>query len=527
MNNYRQDLAAYLYAYLLTFKITRIMKKLLWLLSPVFLISCQETYVDAPAPHVETQTVTTRSYTIPPDTALSRLKSFLAANVKNTRNGEIPEIEEIYPVVLSTPTTRTVTTAGRKPDTTLYVANYTANSGFAIITADSRIEDEIIAVIEDGNLPAEVMNEALQEMGLTSRPIDPDYPTTGPEMITISGQKEINPNTFSLYTPTRKDSLVGNYTKPISLNNYEANNTTEDSNCFIEKYISTICLDYAIRSKKEVENKTNDDKFHDQVTNNPLITTDPDVSPYTYNTYYEDWTITEQVQPLLSPFEKWTQGFPFNNLLPAGKKTGCVPLAIAKIMTFFKTPQNFIANGYKINWEALTANHLSAIGSKSAAYLLKNITNGTKALMFSGGTFTFPCEAIEYMKGKGFPQAKRHRYTYTLCMNQLKEGKPLLIYAIPKYWDITKSHCWNIDGYKIQYRNKVTECYDGTKLISTRKEKKELEMLHCDMGWGGKCNGYYVSGVFKPYFENTEFDNPDANNTGGWYYVRYMRLIAY
>lgn len=42
------------------------MKKLLWLLSPVFLISCQETYVDAPAPHVETQTVTTRSYTIPP-----------------------------------------------------------------------------------------------------------------------------------------------------------------------------------------------------------------------------------------------------------------------------------------------------------------------------------------------------------------------------------------------------------------------------------------------------------------------------
>lgn len=89
MNNYRQDLAAYLYAYLLTFKITRIMKKLLWLLSPVFLISCQETYVDAPAPHVETQTVTTRSYTIPPDTALSRLKSFLAANVKNTRNGKM------------------------------------------------------------------------------------------------------------------------------------------------------------------------------------------------------------------------------------------------------------------------------------------------------------------------------------------------------------------------------------------------------------------------------------------------------
>lgn len=65
------------------------MKKLLWLLSPVFLISCQETYVDAPAPHVETPTVTTRSYTIPPDTALSRLKSFLAANVKNTRNGKM------------------------------------------------------------------------------------------------------------------------------------------------------------------------------------------------------------------------------------------------------------------------------------------------------------------------------------------------------------------------------------------------------------------------------------------------------
>lgn len=63
------------------------MKKFLFLLIIGFImISCQETYLNAPETQVESENITTRSFTIPVDSALSNLRSFLKR--EHTRSDE-------------------------------------------------------------------------------------------------------------------------------------------------------------------------------------------------------------------------------------------------------------------------------------------------------------------------------------------------------------------------------------------------------------------------------------------------------
>ena len=51
-------------------------------------------------------------------------------------------------------------------------------------------------------------------------------------------------------------------------------------------------------------------------------------------------------------------------------------------------------------------------------------------------------------------------------------------------------------------------------------------MVHCDFGWGGPCNGYFVSGVFKLNSPNNEFDNPydKGKNTK---YNTLLKIVTY
>ncbi len=51
-------------------------------------------------------------------------------------------------------------------------------------------------------------------------------------------------------------------------------------------------------------------------------------------------------------------------------------------------------------------------------------------------------------------------------------------------------------------------------------------MVHCDFGWGGPCNGYYVDGIFKLNSDKNDYDYPwlgvkDTN------FNHHMRIITY
>ena len=81
-------------------------------------------------------------------------------------------------------------------------------------------------------------------------------------------------------------------------------------------------------------------------------------------------------------------------------------------------------------------------------------------------------------------------------------------------------------GYKIQSRQKVTKQYKNGKLIDSSTTTETCRMVHCDFGWGGSCNGYYVDGIFKLNSDKNDYDSPwlgvkDTN------FNHHMRIITY
>ena len=48
---------------------------------------------------------------------------------------------------------------------------------------------------------------------------------------------------------------------------------------------------------------------------------------------------------------------------------------------------------------------------------------------------------------------------------------------------------------------------EGDETLEYTTEEESCDMVHCDWGWGGNFNGYFVSGVFDLGNSDTVFDD--------------------
>ena len=55
---------------------------------------------------------------------------------------------------------------------------------------------------------------------------------------------------------------------------------------------------------------------------------------------------------------------------------------------------------------------------------------------------------------------------------------------------------------------------------------ENLIMVHCDFGWGGNCNGYFVSGIFNMADSSIVYDAPQ-NSHKTTNYNRFLKTITY
>lgn len=151
--------------------------------------------------------------------------------------------------------------------------------------------------------------------------------------------------------------------------------------------------------------------------------------------------------------------------------------------------------------------------------------NGCLSWYFFQGTFTLPWRATAFLRNHGYSNAHSEGYSFQRVADMVENNKPLIIYALPGI-DITSAHSWNIDGYKIKERTVVKSRYYEGEFLSSTELTDSVQMVHCDFGWGGYCNGYYVSGVFKLNDPEIEFDSGSAKNID-INYNSLIRLITY
>ena len=302
--------------------------------------------------------ITQEHHGVPLKDALEQLEDFLITVDQPTRSGEVRRIGNIDVLRSRDITTRSVGAGATNIDSLIYIVNFEDNQGFAYLAADDRISAPIIFVADSGSASTMSFGEPLQ---IETRTIYPEYPTTGAGTFQIVNDTInewfMNPNTFSLYDSSYNDYLVGDFF-------YGGENEYDDMIQQVNDYVFNF-IDKDLSGGFEDNGNPGDfggvdwDGDDDDGGGGSIggIT-------YTHKVEenYVDSTIF--VPNMLGFANGWHQYTPFNDKYPKVRKSilfgekknapaGCVPLAIAKIMTFHQKPANYAISGNSISWFGL------------------------------------------------------------------------------------------------------------------------------------------------------------------------------
>ena len=491
-------------------------------------VSCREDAVVGVA-EVPATLTEDLSYVIPVEEALASLDDFLndPDGLQTRSGGEKPKVAQVYSLEHPESQTRSTKESAHPSDRLLYVANFEEGAGFAVLAADRRIGDKVIAVTESGTLPKGAMTDAAKELA-GERRVYEKYPLEGEGFFNIPEYPEemfMNPNTVDLSIVSEQDTLVGNFEEeeeasPARSKFRRVAGEHEDDRG--ARLLGTYFFSYAIHELEGHRSGGGSGTVRKEVS---------------VRTVYQPWETSTLVSPILHKYWSWRQDSPFNDLYPhrrkfivAGKKkkapAGCFPLSIAKVEAHFEAPQTIVHNGTHLSWTALRQGMATEAGRTSLATLLYHISEGCKSWYFYAGTFTFPCRAVNFMKASGYRNVKKQRYSDAKVYDMLQRGCPVIIYAIPR-WNVPGSHCWNIDGYRIRERKITDHEYVNGVLNKSTVRTETTRMVHCDFGWGGLCNGYFVTGVFDFRDSDVVFDDPYHKGKRKEKYNNYIHIVTY
>lgn len=373
-------------------------------------------------------------------------------------------------------------------DSLLYIVDFENNAGCAVLAADRRIKDKILAITESGSF---------NNMDSTMFP-----PTYKQGMYADSELMK----GFSLYNADVDDYYVAGEFTPL----YFCDN--------FAKYCLTQCDD-------------------------PDPSTIPPSDPHESIKYVVGkWQTKEKIAPMLTTV--WHQDSPFNDNAPMkswffwDKKkrspAGCFPIAIAQIIAYHEMMSE--CNGYKLNWKSIKKNlyvnnkpddkGASYEDKRAVAYLLQFLSISCRAKHTPDFTFVFPHNARKTMEFVYGNAATHCSYDNGVVYNMLKNKKPALVCAISK---IVDGHAWVVDGYL--HRAQPVICIrnrDGKERRDTTYRDQYL--VHCNWGWKGLCNGYYSQGIFNlkngavaVEKNNGESENDKSNDNFNWF----LRVISY
>ena len=377
-------------------------------------------------------------HTIPIETALNSLDELLnEIGVVTTKGATNDYVENFFAVCGSSKGTRVSATTGN----VIYAVNFKDEKGYALLAADDRIQEDVLAVVDEGSVSEE-------------------------DFVLHTGN----------LAPTNNDDLSeSEYYEMVNSGVLAAGSTKQQ--------INMQCVNYA-------EGMLDDrwDNGHD------IFSSD--------NSTYE-WKIIKQVPRMVNTL--WTQstsehdifdkycpevGLIFKKKAPAG----CVCIAVSQIVAYHEYP-SLCCNGVNIDYPSIKQvfryNNRFYTGSDATKEMLARFTINIGALCdikyhsifgYNFG-FAWPSDAEQCLRSLGYRNVRLdYVYDENLVLNSLDKGCPVFMSAIS---GIISGHAWVVDGYiKREYGSGAGFVADYQTLV------------HCNWGWHGDCNGYFTSGIF-------------------------------
>ncbi len=511
----------------------------LFLTLPLFLFAALACTKEQSKDMAQTDTVTHR---IPVETALASLEEFLdAEGTASTKAGISRDRRQVkgVDVVRAQSLGTKAGAADVDCDELLYVVNFENDEGYAILAADDRIQEDILMVADSGNISASSVSSSTTG---SCRRIFDDYPLTGPGVETDEdGNLYMNPNTFSLYDEDSGEYLVGDLTLE---GGYlpESGGSSSSGSSGKPKLDTTRILgpisDYAAG---QVSGSGGVAKFRGGDDDS-----DGGSGSSTYTRTRTTIVYDTLVHPMLTFAKGWTQDSPFNDRLKTVYKrkngqrlerkadAGCVTLAVAKILSFYEHPYNIYCGAGQVSTHILkTEADTSPTFKSQSAILIEYIAHECGSSFFYDGTFTFPFRAKNFLKDVGYQNVDYKSYSTDAVLSCLKNSVPVFVCSIPqterKTYDLKACHAWMIDGYWNRIKKTTVSRYEqsSNKLLSSGTSSVSNTMVHCDFGWGGKCNGYFTSGIFNLADSNNRVFDPDSAASKSTNYKWYLKMITY
>ena len=209
---------------------------------------------------------------------------------------------------------------------------------------------------------------------------------------------------------------------------------------------------------------------------------------YNGGVYYLETTLEDFVkEPLLTT--RWHQGAPYANNCPGGV-AGCAPIAVAQIMAYHKHPAQF--NGHTYNWNAMTATatlDIGATGAITAAQLVYDI-GYTTGINYEIGTEPSIHLLDNTFEAFDYDCSTPTSYNVERVVGNINNGQPVLMDGYNNQFD---GHTWVIDGYN-RINTRYTYYYiDRPNFIYETRIVGSVDYFHCNMGLGGRNDGYYLS----------------------------------
>lgn len=275
---------------------------------------------------------------------------------------------------------------------------------------------------------------------------------------------------------------------------------------------------------------------------------DPDPLPDYETIDYGDWSYFSGGDVMLNT--KWSQSAPYNMYAPIESGdhcvAGCVPIAIAQIMTYNAyelgvQPTNLQPAVFCMNvdlqpiyWPGVLSvlpekgsfkgSDSGSVNAMATARLIREIG---RAVLTDYGASSSSTKS-KYVEGffaeNGYQGVAYVRYKDYRVANMLNERKPVYIDGYDRTVDI--GHAWVIDGKMLQRR---THYYKNTQGQTVHTEYGWRNLLHCNFGWGGFCDGYYIQDIFDLSQGPEELGDNDGghdDNTRPRYYVD-KKIITY
>ena len=222
---------------------------------------------------------------------------------------------------------------------------------------------------------------------------------------------------------------------------------------------------------------------------------------YRMDTHY---STAAQVTQLINV--EWNQDFPYNYFCPTvntsnqgyypslqGKAAvGCVPIAIGQIMSYHEYP--LVYDTITFNWNLIKFspyyNNISPESMETAKLLYRvGLCASVDYGYESSANFLNAQSALGQM-GYSFEASSFSRNKVISSLNNLK---PVYIRGTSP----DGGHAWVIDGYRIMRYWKDYYTVDPPYTYCFN-EYEDTDYFHCNWGWGGNYNGYFLN-TFRIY----------------------------